>query len=79
MTGPGIAQAAFTGKAKGQVSAATLDLSTLTAASATATCTRNDDLKIQLIDPVDGANYHKLVVKVYGITLYTGELNAANS
>lgn len=79
MTGPGIAQAAFTARTAGQVSASTLNLSSLTADSVSATCTKADELKIQLTTPVDRANYHEIAVKWLGFSLYTGELNAANN
>jgi hypothetical protein len=81
MTGPGIAQAAFTAKTGGQVSASTLNLSTLTNASVTVTCptpNNNTNLRIRLTQPVNRATRHTLTVTKSGTTVYSGELNAGN-
>jgi hypothetical protein len=84
MTGPGIAQAAFTSKAGAQVTASTLNLTvTNDAVSVSCPTNRNDaDLKIQLTHPVDKATKHTIAVKAsifgYPIYSYTGELNTGN-
>jgi hypothetical protein len=85
MTGPGIAQAAFTTRTGAQLSASTLNLSTLTEASVTVTCppvNNNGNLKIQLTKLVDRANRYTITVKTtligYPIYSYAGELNISN-
>lgn len=63
MAGPGIAHAAFTSTASGQVTASSLNLSTLTNASLDVTCPRlAGSLKIQLVTPVEKATRHTVTV-----------------